>query len=472
MSLKQISFSPELLDAPEVKSVSMTDSGTSEQCDMTSKTDLSQIDFVGLPLNTQVGGFHTFNEIPTQSMSEPIPEEPMSEPIPEESMSDGMELKEVNFDSPESQAPQSGGFKKLDVNNESSDIDEDPMLIDTIKDETLSSKMKELRSFDTETKTKEQDENDKGLENAKIPDMDDYDLSELNNELTKEMNLYWDKELDEAYVENKVKQYINNYYSDEYKTYRSMFMYILSKTKIGYKVTLNQKGEYVLYKGNMDVYDIKLTPPKTVDINIGIRNMNKEMKELEFELYEMKTQLIDNADRIMDEDIQEFNKLQKKYYNIKHNKAIYQQYYKKINKQDDNEVDMFLNFMRKKTNQKNELIHVIETKYVSAPESFQENIRQSKISSLQLYNQIIDTFQTNSQTKQKMDKKQKQELHTLIKKYLTTGDAHTIIQSIEQFHKELKKRVNIVIEKKPIIDIKKHNKSKGKKDRKDKKQKD
>jgi len=458
MSLKQISFSPELLYSPEIRDIPMPE----EPCQFTAKMDLSQIEYISPRINNQYGGRTKEENMGLSSHEDE-----------DEDKDEG--LNPVNFDS----HPQAGGFEfqiesdttMNEVTNNPDNPGEDPPQADDIIDEnrrshnwSINDRIRELKKINSEVTSVEQEARNKELEEINIDDSMDYDLTELNNQLVKELDLYWDKELDEAYVENKVNEYIDNYNSPEYKTYRSMFMYILSKTKIGYHVDVNSKGEYLLYKNHMDNYEIRLVPPKYVNVADKLLDLDEELKKLEFDLSNLKMDLVDNADRIVDADTLQFKKMQKEYYNTKHIKAIYIAYYTKINKLEGNESEMFINFMRKKTNSKNETIHVIETNYVKTSEIFQENIKQLKISSLKLFNQVMDTYHKQSQSGKKLNKSEQKELHVLIKKYLITGSANTIIHIVEQYHKEFKKRVPFVIEKRPIIDVAKNKSIKVHKD--------
>ena len=105
----------------------------------------------------------------------------------------------------------------------------------------------------------------------------DFDIESLSKKLEQEMNLYWDKNLDITYIENKVDEYIKNHESKEYETYRKMLTYILSKTKAGYILSINKKGDYILHKGNEDKYDVKLTPPKYIDLTKETDKLNDEI---------------------------------------------------------------------------------------------------------------------------------------------------------------------------------------------------
>jgi hypothetical protein len=447
MSLKQISFSPELLDTPEVKDITLPQQSN---CTMTTQTDLSQIDYVPLPINLQAGGSQNIEEL-----------------------DDMKELTKVSFDD-EDKFQQSGG--KFDIKNkgdvtmdEVKDnpdedqiddiIDENDHQFETSEGKNIGERLKEIRQFEQEVSVIEENQHIKKLEETKIDNDIEFDLHALNDKLAEEMDLYWDKELDITYVERKVEEYIENYNSNEYKTYRSMFMYVLSKTKIGYKVDVSRKGDYILHKGNMDEYEIKLTPPKYIYLNTAVDKLENNLKDLEFNLYDLKTELIDNVDRILEEDLTSFRKMQKKYYDIKHQIAIYNEYYDKINKKDNDEIDIFLNFIKKKTNSKNEILYVIDTNYIKVPLAFQENLKKSKISSLELYNQVKNMY--HKQSKTKITKAEQKEFHTLVKKYLNTGNTQSVINIIGQYQKHLKKHVDFIIEKKPIIDVAK-NKPKNK----------
>jgi hypothetical protein len=493
MSLKQISFSPELLDAPEVKDIEMDKSCLS--ADM----DLSQVNFAdGTPghnlfntnLSPQLGGGipkesndnneYKYNEHyeHNDTNSESEQKDYISSPNVDD------ELQKVNF------WEQSGGtdlenleseVTLAEITNNPDNPGEDPQQADDAIDEndrdyeedghSVESRLNEIRKMQMEMDSVENREEIKELENLKMKELN-FDLTSLSKKLEHAMDLYWDKNLDMVYVESKVDQYIKNYNSKDYETYRKMLIYVLTKTKAGYKLTIGNKGEYILHKGNESNYDIKLTPPKYIDLSIDTRRLKKEIKETLFKLYDTKSELIDNADKLLEEDLKEFRQLQKKYYDLIHTEAIYDSYHKKINDRKDDEIELFLNFIRKKNNFKNDAVHSIETKYVKAPISFQENIRQSKISSLELFNQIQNKFEKHYAINEKMSKEDTKEMKGLIKKYLTTGNTTTILHMIEQFQTKHKKMVNIIIEKKPVIDVKSSGKRKSKSKKKSKPKKE
>lgn len=473
MSLKQISFSPELLDAPEVKDV--------DQSCLSADMDLTQVNFTdGTPSQGQ-SLFDT--NLPPQlggGISEDDKQNYEHIEIQKSGHEDNREdeLKKADF------WGQSGGadLENLEsevtmdeITNNPDNPGEDPEQADDAIDEndreyeedgdSIQSRLDEIRKIQMEMNTLENREEIKELENMKMNELN-FDLASLSKKLEHAMDLYWDKNLDIAYIENKVEQYIKNYNSKDYETYRKMLIYVLTKTKAGYQLTIGKKGEYILHKGNESNYDIKLTPPKYIDLSIQTNKLKKEIKDTLFKLYDAKSELVDNADKLLEEDLKEFRSLQKKYYELKHTEAIYDSYHKKINDRKDDEIEMFLNFIKKKNNFKNDAIHSIETKYVKAPISFQEEIRQSKISSLELFNQIRNKFEKHYATNEKMSKEDSKEMKVLIKRYLTTGNTSAILHMIEQFQTRHKKMVNIIIEKKPIIDVKSSGKRKSKSKRK------
>lgn len=480
MSIKQISFSPELLDSPEVKDVD-------ESC-LTSSLDMTQIDFKDNPDG------HNFNfeaNLPLQSGGDMDANEPkVNEEV---KVSEDIKVNDDELEEKETEGlnkvdlwGQSGG---ADLDNLESEVTmdeitnnldnpgEDPIQADDAIDEndrsyeedgnTVQERLNEIRQFQMEMNTEETKEELRELENMKMNSLD-FDLESLTKKLENEMDLYWDKNLDIAFVENKVDEYIRNYESKEYETYRKMLVYVLTKTKAGYKMSIGNKGEYILHKGDEKNYDIKLTPPKYIDLDRDGKKLQKEIKDTLFELYDTKVELVNNADKLLDEDLSHFRKLQKKYYNLKHTEAIYEAYHKKINDRKDDEIEMFLNFVKKKNNYKNDTVYAIDTKYVKAPVSFQDNIRQAKISSLELYNQIRNKFEIHAASSDKMTKEETKEMKELIKKYLSTGNTSAILNLIEQFQNKLKKMVNVIIEKKPVIDV---SKNVGKKKSKSKKKK-
>jgi hypothetical protein len=293
----------------------------------------------------------------------------------------------------------------------------------------------------------------------------DFDIKLLSQKLEQEMDLFWDKNLDIAFVERKIEEYINNYESKDYDTYRKMLMYIMTKTKMGFQLTFDNNGVYILHRGDESKYDIKLTPPKYISLDTGMANLKEEIKNVTFQLYNIKSELVDNAEKIMDEDMTEFRKLQKKYYDLIHKKAIYEGYHKKINNRSDDEVEMFLNFIKRNSNFRNDTNYIIDTQYIKVPLQFKNDVQQNKISSLELFNQIKNKFeQKMGDTKIKFTKDEQKEIKELIRKYIKTGNATVVISMIEQFHIKQKKSVNFIIEKKPIIDVAKNKKkSKGKK---------
>jgi hypothetical protein len=480
MSVKQISFSPELLDTPELKEVNFDE----PVCHSKSDTDLSNFEFSSLSntqkfnydanLPVQFGGknkeakhndeyiYENENENENQNRSD---EEHYDHKDLTQTGGDG--LKPIDF------SKQSGGAS-IDLENLDSDITmdevtnnqdnpgEDPPQADDIIDEndrefeedgtSIKDRLNEIMEIHKEMSTQENQQLIQELENKRLDNVN-IDIDLLTQKLEKELDLYWDKNLDIAFIEKKVDEYIKNYESKEYETYRKMLMYILSKNKTGYVVSVNKAGEYVMHKGNETKYDIKLTPPKYIDLTIDTNKLRKEITDTKFCLYQHKLDILENADRIMEEDLKEFRKLQKKYYDLKHKEVIYDTYHKKINNRPNNEIEMFLNFIKKKSNFKTDITQTIETKYIKAPLEFQESIRQSKISSLELFNEIRNKFEVKLKNDEKFTKADDKEIKTLIKKYLTTGNTTTVLNMIGQFQNKYKKQINIIIEKIPVIDV-------------------
>lgn len=503
MSVKQISFSPELLDTPEVKSFDVP------SCDLTASTDFSQIDFtpnsdgnmgtelLSRSIPSQFGGGELsgqeddpeltpldFSNLKIKKQEGPPDRSTVSTHNESENSTGNSDSDDISgtdeSDKSENNKMSGGGFDVENMDVEVSDDEitnnpdnpgEDPEQSDDAIDEndremeedgkSISDRMEEIRKIDIEMRSEENQELLKELENTKLSELD-FDLELLSKKLEYEMDLFWDKNLDISYVEKKVDEYISNYESKEYETYRKMLMYVLTKTKIGYKLTIDKNGVYILHRGNVDNYDIKLTPPKYIDISRGTLELNKDIKEISFKLYDLKSNLVDNAEKIMDEDLNEFRKLQKSYYSMIHKKAVYEAYHKKINGRGDDEIEMFLNFTKKNSNFRSDVGQIINTKYVKAPLSFQDNIQQVKISSLNLFNEIRQKFEKSKIEKHKFSKDEQKEIKNLIKKYLSTGNASSMIQMIEQFHAKQKKMVNIIIDKKPIIDVKSKNNKKSK----------
>jgi len=484
MTVKQISFSPELLNTPELKELNFDEPVCHSKVD----TDLSNFEFSSLA-NTQK--FNYDANLPIQFGGKPKKNKLINEPenIEEhkeltqtggndedsnqltQTGDDFEDLKPINFG-------QSGGFS-LDLENLNSDITmdevtnnqdnpgEDPPQADDIIDEnnreyeedgtTIKERLSEIMEIHKEMSTQENQQLIQDLENKRLDDVT-IDLDLLTQKLEKELDLFWDKNLDIAFIEKKVNEYIQNHESKEYETYRKMLMYILSKTKTGYVVTVNKKGDYVMHKGNESKYDVKLTPPKYIDLTTETTKLKKEITETKFSLYQHKLDILENADKIMEEDLKEFRKLQKKYYDLKHKEVIYDTYHKKINNRPDNEIEMFLNFIRKKSNFKTDITQTIKTKYIKVPLEFQESIRQSKISSLELFNEIRNKFEMKLKANEKFTKEENKEMKNLIKKYLTTGNTSTVLNMINQFQNKHKKQINIIIEKKPVIDVIRGNK--------------
>jgi hypothetical protein len=486
MSVKQISFSPELLDTPELKEVNFDES----VCHSKTDTDLSNFEFSSLDtiqkfnfdanLPVQSGGDATKEKQEIEETENPS-ENNNEDPNEDNNEDNNQEIENVDLTqddddndlTPINFGEQSGGVS-LDLANLDSDVTmdevtnnqdnpgEDPQQADDIIDEndreyeedgtSIKERLNEIMEIHKEMSTPENQNLIQDLENKRLDNVT-IDLNLLTQKLERELDLYWDKNLDIAFIEKKVDEYIKNHESKEYETYRKMLMYILSKTKAGYKVTINNKSEYVMHKGDESKYDVKLIPPKYIDLKTENTKLQREITNTKFSLYQHKLDILENADIIMEEDLKEFRKLQKKYYDLKHKEVIYDKYHKKINNRPDNEIDMFLNFIKKKSNFKTDVAQTIETKYIKAPLEFQESIKQSKISSLQLFNEIKNKFEMKSKSNEKFTKEEKKEMKNLIKKYLTTGNTLTVLNMIGQFQNKYKKQINIIIEKKPVIDV-------------------
>lgn len=488
MSIKQISFSPELLDTPEVNPINIDDMSAGGSCELTSDADLTQLDFTSTAqshypsellgpnpsLLTQIGG----------GLSKP---EPNTQPMVGGFGVD-LEANKINLNNMPTQpairlSSQSGG-DVIDMDNfeDETNIEElgynqdnpgeDPPQMDDMIDEnddaykddnlSLTEKLKELRNVQEEMNIDENQQIIKELENTKIADLD-FDLSLLSKKLEYEMDLFWDKKLDIAFIENKIEEYIGNYESKDYETYRKMLMYILTKTKMGFKLTINKSGEHILHKGDETKFEIKLTPPKYINLDKATLDLKQEIKDITFQLYDLKSELVENAEKIMDEDTSKFRKLQKTYYDLIHKKAIFEGYFKKINKRGDDEVEMFLNFIKRNSNFRNDSTYIIDTQYIKVPLSFNNDLTQTKMSSLELFNQIRNKFEQHIGTKTKFTKIEQNEIKELIKKYVQVGNAAKVVGMIEQFNIKQKKSINYIVEKKPIINVSNKNDKKSKK---------
>lgn len=279
-----------------------------------------------------------------------------------------------------------------------------------------------------------------------VEDEFNLDLEKLQNEICKELKLDINTEINEEIVNRKVKEYIDNYNSEEYKTFQSMLIYIYGKIKIDYYIDIDKDGSYLLYKKGMNKYEIKLTPPKYQMINDSLRKIDKEAETMEFKLYDMKHELINNSERILEEDMESYKKLQKTYYDLIHEREILKQYYNKINEKESEQVMMFLNFMKKKTNSKGEIVNIIDTQHLEVPKSVQDMIKTNNMIALEKYN-LINTYSTkNMSTKQ---------YEMLIKEYLATNNSHSTYDILEQFKRKLKKDIDFIILKRPVIDVRK-----------------
>lgn len=308
----------------------------------------------------------------------------------------------------------------------------------------------------------------KEIEHDMIDDIDevedefDLDLEKLQEEISKELNLDIKTEINREFVNRKVKEYVDNYRSDEYKLFQSMLIYIYGKIKIDYYIEIDDDGSYVLYKKGANKYEIKLTPPKYQNIKDSITKIDKELHELEFKLYDVKHELINNSDRILDEDMEIYKHLQKVHYDLIHEKEILKQYYKEINEKEDEQVMMFLNFMKKKTNPKGEIVNIIDTHHLEVPKSVQDMIKTNKMIALEKYNLVNTYYEKNVVNKPNIIKTDYQQYQMLIKEYLAANNSHSANDIMEQFKRKLKKEIDFVIFKRPVIDMsKKHIKTKS-----------
>ena len=488
MSIKQISFSPELADAPEMKDINLT---------ATSSTDLSEVNFFDDTTHSmekdylfdlkpvsfdtlppQEGGDNNPGEDGTSGDYNPFDDKTVDNNEKDDSSSHGGGGL-INFDDPSptqvNLVPDTPDTTQIPEIPDSYSPPNDfmpPMetSVDSLMETSIETPMEQVGGGEEDdprpiddaidendrnflSKFEEETTEDKILQDFSVGMEFDFDLDALQQELSQQMDLYWQKNLDITHIESKVDAYIKNYKSEEYETYRKMFIYIMSKTKTGYKIDINKKGEYLLHRGDVDKYDVRLVPPKYINLKIELPKLKKELENLEFQLHEMRLELIENVDKLLEDDLAEFRKKQKEYYNLKHQEEIYRQYYKKINNIEEDQVEMFLNLIKKKINTKNETVHIIETNFINVPKSFQENIQNNKTTSLELYNKVIDTVHKHSG--QKMNKEQKSELSGLIKQYLKNSNVSNIVHTIEQYQKEMNKRINIIIDKKPVIETKK-----------------
>ena len=88
MSIKQISFSPELLDTPEIKPINIDDT-SGGGCELTSNADLTQIDFISNQDSYQ----------PTDLLATNPASIPMQMGGTQENYGVDLEAQQINFDS-------------------------------------------------------------------------------------------------------------------------------------------------------------------------------------------------------------------------------------------------------------------------------------------------------------------------------------------------------------------------------------
>lgn len=333
-------------------------------------------------------------------------------------------------------------------------------IIDNMGDNMVGRSLHNLKA--SSSKVIQEVENDIMDDIEEIEDEFDLDLEKLQNEISKELHLDIEKEINQEFINRKVKEYIDNYNSEEYKLFQSMLIYIYSKVKVDYHIDIDNDGSYLLYKNGNNKYDIKLTPPMYRNINSSIEKIDKEIKSLEFKMYDVKHELINNSDRILDEDMEIYKHLQKVHYDLIHEKEILKQYYKKINEKEDEQVMMFLNFLKKKTNPKGEIVNIIDTHHLEVPKSVQDMIKTNKVMALEKYNLVTNYYEKNIINKPNVIKPDYQQYQLLIKEYLVATNSHSVNDIVEQFKRKLKKEIDFVIFKRPIIDMsKKHIKSKS-----------
>ena len=140
----------------------------------------------------------------------------------------------------------------------------------------------------------------------------------------------------------QTQDYIDNLKGDDYKEYISLLNeYFMESTKNkykkGYDFFIDNDGNYVkkCKPGNTKTKnEIKITPPKYIDVDSIIKEIVREKNDLEYELIQVRDELFTNPDN--NQLNKRFNLLKEKFIELNNKHKIFTDYSKLVNDKNNN----------------------------------------------------------------------------------------------------------------------------------------
>jgi hypothetical protein len=273
-------------------------------------------------------------------------------------------------------------------------------------------------------------------------------------------------------IESHVNAYLENYYSGEYAKYQKYFQYCYSASNQKYSIRKDNKGNIYLcprlllpkenkakkVKENVNQvftdtefttnYLIKLTPPQYRRVTQTLKDINNELNVLSGDIKLMQQELIEQGAEIHDEDVKHFKKLRRKFYKLINKKYVYTKYYQEINGLNvtETQTPVYAKEIITDVDKDDNKIYKFKTHMVNASETLMQNMALQIQDDLKNYTNVINHNRDDQKGYQDVIKfflNEKRNNQDKIQKELST------LVSLE------KERIDYLIEKLPILDIKK-----------------
>jgi hypothetical protein len=272
-------------------------------------------------------------------------------------------------------------------------------------------------------------------------------------------------------IESRVNTYLENYHSDEYAKYQKYFQSCYSASTQKYSIRKDNKGNIYLcsrapqkenkgkkVKENVNQvftdteftknYLIKLTPPQYCKVSQSLKDITNELNIVSGDIKLLQQELIEQGAEIHDEDIKHFKKLRRKFYKLINKKYVYTKYYQEINGLNVTEAQtpVYAKEIITDIDENDNKIYKFKTHMVNASETLIQNMSLQIKDDLKNYTNIMHHNRDNQKEYQELIKfflNEKKNNQEKIQKELST------LVSLQ------KERIDYLIEKLPIIDIRK-----------------
>mgnify|MGYP001281785451 CR=1 FL=1 len=230
------------------------------------------------------------------------------------------------------------------------------------------------------------------LNNSKVNDsINIYTTKDQNNhEYVINYLLDSDKDLiDNDIIHKRVTEYIDNYYSDEYKEYINYIQHIYKKFVKKNFYIKNNNVNIKVFKIKEDKIIINLIKPKQINIETELNslkddiNVKRNILTKEYRNLMMEDNVIPNIKNKFIDKKNEFIVLLEKYY-------IYDLYFRKINniRSDIDTSKIFYSKLITTLNQDNEYINLLNLDFYDVDNHIIDKINQHDIQKLNDYNEI------------------------------------------------------------------------------------